>query len=366
MRRIARRAGVTVALSLVLTSCGLAALASPAIAPEVVTRGVLDATPSRDVPPVSPEPVRVIPKVVLPAEPAANVRATVPAADLGDVRHLYQSLNNCGPASVVMVLSTFGITADQEEARLALRGPDWRRGMSPVGVGPWVKELYGLRAVWRNNGTNGLLKALISNGFAPMVTQWMQDPSVSRIAHWRSVVGYDDAKRVFYSNDPMLGRYVPLAYDWFDRVWQPFSYRYLVVYKPEDEALLRSIVGDQWSDRAMRDAYYERAKGEASVRRDSPSWLAYGEAAYQDGRFDEAVAAFERGLALGSAEGVFTLRGSYPQALRAVGREADASRLQQLLSATAAVPTVAAPPPDGLALRMARERMLAEPVHLSE
>jgi hypothetical protein len=318
------------------------------------------------------EPVRapaealLIAKATLPQTPAITPKATRPAADLGDVRQLFQSLNNCGPASVVMVLSTFGVTADQEEARLALRGPDWRRGMSPVGVDPWVKELYGLRAVWRNNGTSALIKSLISNGFAPMVTQWMEDPSVSRIAHWRSVVGYDDAKSVFYSNDPMRGRYVPLAYDWFDRVWQPFSYRYLVVYKPGDEALLRSIVGDQWSDRIMRDAYYERARTEAAGRRDSASWLAYGEAAYQDGHFDESVAAFQQGLVLGSAEGVFTLRGSYPQALRALGREADASRVQQQLSSTAAVPTVAAPPPDNLALRIAVERMLMEATHFSE
>src|SRR5206468_10402949 len=140
-------------------------------------------------------------------EPQVAVKATLPRADLGDVRQQWQSLNNCGPASVVMVLSTFGISADQEQARLALRGPDWRRGMSPVGVDPWVKELYGLRAAWRNNGTSAPLKALLSNGFGAMVTQWMEDPSVSRIAHWRSVVGYDDAKGVFYSNDPMRGRY---------------------------------------------------------------------------------------------------------------------------------------------------------------
>ncbi len=118
--------------------------------------------------------------------------------------------------------------------------------------------------------------------------------------------------------------------------------------------------------RVMRDAYYERARQEALVRRDPASLLAYGEAAYQDGRFSEAVAAFEQGLARGSAEGVFTLRGSYPQALRAICREQDALRVQQRLSATALVPTVAAPPPDSTALRIAVERMLQEPVHFSD
>jgi len=42
---------------------------------------------------------------------------------------------HCGPAAVVMALSTFASTAKQEDARLALRGPDVRRGMGPPGVG---------------------------------------------------------------------------------------------------------------------------------------------------------------------------------------------------------------------------------------
>ena len=366
--RTARGAGLVATLALVLTSCGLAALSSPALAPEFAAPAAVPAEAVRPAPldvtrlTIDPAPIA---KVVLPEQPKVAVKAALPAADLGDVRHIWQTLNNCGPASVVMVLSTFGIQADQEVARLALRGPDVRRGMSPVGVDPWVRDLYGLRAVWRNNGTNDVLKKLITNGFAPMVTQWMEDPSVSRIAHWRSVVGYDDAKGVFYSNDPMRGRYVPLDYDWFGKVWQPFSYRYLVVYRPQDEALVKAIVGDQWSERAMRDAYYERAKQEAVARTDSASLLAFGEAAYQDGHFDEAVSAFQQGLALGSAEGVFTLRGSYPQALRAIGRDADAATALQRLNATALVPTVSAPPPDGTALQLAIERALGEPVHFT-
>src|SRR5258708_31613766 len=63
---------------------------------------------------------------------ADDSNATLPArADVGPMRHLWQSLNNCGPASVVMALSTFGIEADQEEARLALPGPGGPRRIGP-------------------------------------------------------------------------------------------------------------------------------------------------------------------------------------------------------------------------------------------
>jgi hypothetical protein len=278
---------------------------------------------------------------VLPTPVAAPASALFP-----EMKHVWQSLNNCGPAAVVMALSTLGVDANQEAARLALRGSDVRRGMGPQGVGPWVKENFDLRSTWRNNGTNAILKTLVANGFAPMVTQWMQDPSVSRIAHWRTVRGYDDAKSVFYVNDSMLGNSVPLSYDFFARNWQSFSYRYMVIYRAEDEKLLRAIVGEQWSDTIMRRALYERVKAEAYAWNTNFAWLAYGEAAYSFGMFEEAVAAFEKGLSLGSPSGVFGLRNSYPQALRALGKQQEADKASQTLNGISSVPssTVVAPP----------------------
>jgi hypothetical protein len=285
---------------------------------------------------------------------AARAEATLPAkADVGPMRHLWQSLNNCGPASVVMALSTFGIDADQEEARLALRGPDVRRGMGPGGVNPWVTSLYDLRSVSRSNGTIELMKHFVANGFAPMVTQWMQDPTISRIAHWRTVRGYDDDLAVFYVNDPMLGANVPLSYEWFNANWQPFSYRWMVIYKPRDADRVQQIVGADWSELGMRDRFYARAKADAYAQETSAAWLTYGEAAYQDGWFAEAVAAFERGMQLGSATGVFTVRNSYPQALRALGRQTDANNAAAALANLTTTPPGVAAPPDSYALFIA-------------
>ena len=287
----------------------------------------------------------------------ADDATTLPAkADVGEMRHLWQTLNNCGPASVVMALSTFGIDADQEEARLALRGADVRRGMGPGPVDPWVNGLYGLHSVSRMNGTIDLIKHLVANGFAPMVTQWMQDPTISRIAHWRTVRGYDDELAVFYVNDPMLGANVALSYEWFAANWQPFSYRWMVIYRPADLARLQGIVGPDWSEATMRDRFYVRAKADALAQDTSSAWLTYGEAAYQDGWFAEAVAAFERGMQLGSATGVFTVRSSYPLALRALGRQNESAAAAARLANLSATPAAVAQSPDGYALFIAYER----------
>ena len=285
---------------------------------------------------------------------ADDASAALPArADVGPMGHVWQSLNNCGPAAVVMALSTFGIEADQEEARLALRGPDVRRGMGPGPVDPWVNQRYGLRSVSRMNGTLDLMKRFVANGFAPMVTQWMQDPTISRIAHWRTIRGYDDDRAVFYVNDPMLGANVPLSYDWFNANWQPFSYRWMVLYRPADAGRVQQIVGPDWTEAGMRDRFYARAKADAHAQDTSSAWLAYGEAAYQDGWFAEAVAAFERGMQLGSATGVFTVRSSYPQALRALGRQTDANTAAATLANLTPTPAAVVQSPDSYAVFIA-------------
>jgi hypothetical protein len=292
------------------------------------------------------------PVEILPTPAAAPASLVFP-----EMKHVWQSLNNCGPAAVVMALSTLGVDVNQETARLALRGEDVRRGMGPQGVGPWVKENWDLRSMWRNNGTNEILKTLVANGFAPMVTQWMQEPSISRVSHWRTVRGYDDARGVFYVNDSMLGNRVALSYDFFKRNWQSFSYRYMVIYKPEDEKLLKAIIGDQWNDMIMRKSLYERNKADAHAMNTNFAWLAYGEAAYSFGMFEEAVMAFEKGLAMGSSQGVFGLRNSYPQALRALGRQQEADRAAQTVASVSTVPSTVAAPPDPYALYLAMLRV---------
>src|SRR3989442_924688 len=303
----------------------------------------------------APQTATAVEAATVPA-PAPEPKAAPVSAVIEGMNHVWQSFNNCGPASVVMALSSFGVDVSQETARLPLRGPNILSGMGPQKVDGWVNENFGLRSVWRNNGTNDLLRRLVANGFAPMVTQWMQDPRVSRIAHWRVVRGYDDTAGTFYVNDPMLGRMVPLSYQWFQNNWQPFSFRYMVIYDPKDEALLKAIVGEDWNDAKMRKNFYERTKVEAYAQDTSAAWLAYGEASYGYGSFSEAIAAFERGMSLGSVQGVFTLRSSYPQALRALGRQKEADAAAQKLSTSASSSTVASPPdPFALYLAFMRE-----------
>lgn len=262
-----------------------------------------------------------------PAAPAIRLAVPGPRAGIG-MKWVGQTWNNCGPASVVMALSALGIDVSQETARLALRGEDIRRGMPATNIDPWVAASFGLRALLRTNGTADLLKRLVANGFPVLVTQWLEDPpgiyATYRIAHYRVVRGWDESRRAFVTNDPYRGAQFALDYASFDRLWQPFVYRYLVIYRPADEAKLRAILGSAWDEGTARERAYLRLRAEAEGRRDVYAWSAYGEAAYRAGYFAEAVAAFQRALAIGWPDGLYTFRSSYPAALRALGRAQEA------------------------------------------
>ena len=130
----------------------------------------------------------------------------------------------------------------------------------------------------------------------------------------------------------------------------------MVIYKPEDERLLKAIVGKDWSDTYVRQAMYERTKAEADAQDTVFAWLAFGEASYANGMFEDAVKAFEKGFSMGSATGVFGVRNSYPQALRALGRKQEADKLQTSLSNLTTVPSTVAPAPDPYALFLSIRR----------
>ena len=85
-----------------------------------------------------------------------------PAAySLGQLKHSVQTLNNCGPASVVSVLSYYGFDVSQEAARQVLRPYAESRGMGWQVIAPYVAR-FGLATKPRINGNDDIIKALVA------------------------------------------------------------------------------------------------------------------------------------------------------------------------------------------------------------
>ncbi|HVA24627.1 MAG TPA: C39 family peptidase [Chloroflexota bacterium] len=172
-----------------------------------------------------------------PSQATAAVAA--PRASLGPLVFISQTMNNCGPASVAEVLDFWGIHKTQGEVQSVLRADGNTHGMAPFGI-PGYARGFGLAAFMGAGGTDALIKALVSNGFPVIVSQWV---SLSdHYGHYRPIEAYDDARGVFISSDPYLGPNHAIGYDEFDKIWASSNNRFYVIYPAARQQQFNAIV----------------------------------------------------------------------------------------------------------------------------
>ena len=119
-------------------------------------------------------------------------------------KHVVQTFNNCGPASLSMLLSYYDIEKNQQELGQKLR--PWQ---NPAGINDdknvFLSELertaseYGLLSYHRRDGELQLLKALIANNIPVLVRTYLH-PNED-IGHFRIIRGYNDNTQIIIQDD---------------------------------------------------------------------------------------------------------------------------------------------------------------------
>ncbi len=196
-----------------------------------------------------------------------SAAAAIQAAHLDKVGEVWQTLNNCGPASVSMVLAYYGQTVSQATAQAALRAPkEW--GMLPGAVPPYVNG-FDLEARILDHGTADDLKALLQRGIPVIVVQWLTEKQP--IPHYRVVIGYDDTEAQFYVNDGVLGFGKAIPYEDFDSLWDVYHNLYLPIFRQQDAAEVRALLGAQWDHTVTFVSIYKsRPAWDALLRAGGP------------------------------------------------------------------------------------------------
>jgi len=172
---------------------------------------------------------------------AVSAQETAPPDyNLFGITHIYQSWNNCGPATLTMALTYYNIAADQNPAAQWLKPNYEDKNVTPWELVEYVNtQLPGnLRALVRHGGNLSLLKTLIANDF-PVVAEAGYDPPNDPqgwMGHYLFMSGYDDAAQTFYTQDSFEGPNYAYAYDYFDQFWRHFNRLYVVVYEVGREA----------------------------------------------------------------------------------------------------------------------------------
>lgn len=214
-------------------------------------------------------------------------------------KHEYQQWNNCGPVTTKIILSYYGINKSQAELAKYFRG-GWARDVYDDKHVPTTQisqylEKFNLKSIIRVNGDIDKIKALIANDI-PVVTYQLLHTN-DDIGHYSVVKGYDSSS--IYFSDSYDGPHIKRSYDQFNRLWAPKNFRYMPVYKPEKEAVVKSILGDDFDKKtSYKNALaYELQQLKTSNR--FYHWMNAGECYYVLEEWEKAREYFEKAKSIG-------------------------------------------------------------------
>ena len=255
----------------------------------------------------------------------AIVEATVPAtatlapppqqAFLSSPPYEKQTPNNCGPAALSMMLHLFGWTGDQKAISDVIKPVNGDRNVNPEELAYWVHNYAGwLRMEYRVGGDLDTLKRLIAASYPVIIegttslnpddTGWPDDDLWA--AHYLLLTGYDDAAQTFTAQDPYHGPDQKVSYEQLESEWKPFNYLYLVVYLPEREAEIQTLLGPNWDRDANRQNALAMAQADTvEDPNDAFAWFNVGSNLVYFERYVEANAAYDQARQLGLPQRMF-------------------------------------------------------------
>lgn len=277
-------------------------------------------------------PARESKKTISPT-PTVAVKSTPASYVLPSHGFISQTFNNCGPATLSMVLSYYGKTVHQDDLGARMRpyqhptGDNDDKSIFADEFEQYAQE-YGFEALARPNGTIEMLQELVANDIPVVVRTWLH-PNED-IGHFRIVRGYDGTRRVLIQDDSYEGKDLEFDYDEFSALWQAFNYGYILVYPPAKQDIVRSILGQEFDESIAYKNSVDRAKTElAQNPHSSYSQFNLSTAYYHLGKYEQAAREFEKVehslpwrmlwyqiepiaayTKLGNAERVFALTGS--------------------------------------------------------
>jgi tetratricopeptide (TPR) repeat protein len=267
--------------------------------------------------------------VLLLLLPTLSVRAQeIPAeVRLEGLNMLWQQYNRCSATALYIQLSYYDY---QGSATDIVRWLNPYQEDYSVRLEEMIRfaETQGLRGIARTGGTRELMQQLIANGFPVLVENayWHRDDNNDWMSHNRVMMGYDGGSFYFY--DPLLGpgddhRGYAIRYDEFDRRWRDFNRGYLVIYRPEDEARLQAVLGDQWFPAQNAEWTLQQSLEDAAANEDAFSYYNIGSAQAALGDYAAAAQSFDQARALGLPWRMYWYRFEIFEAYLQVGRYED-------------------------------------------
>ncbi len=231
-------------------------------------------------------------------KPSPTVKLLPAQKTIPNEYHIFQTFNNCGPASLSMALSYYDIHVTQAELGQALRPyqiPNGDNDDKSVTMDELAKkaEEYGLLAYHRPNGDISLIKALIQQDIPVITRTWLHVHE--DIGHYRIVKGYDDNTQEIIQDDSFENKNLRYSYTDFLSMWSKYSYEYLILIPKEKKEIIESLLGE---NRNVQTAWYHALQAAQEEAKNHPddiyATFNVSVAAYYAGNYKLATTEYEK------------------------------------------------------------------------
>jgi len=164
---------------------------------------------------------------------------------LEGVIHEWEDFNNCGPATLSMALSYWGWEGDQHVTGDWLKPNSRDRNVMPYEMVDYVNQMTEFSVITRSGGNLELIKQFIAADFPVIVEKGFEEevPQKAWMGHYGVITAFDDMKEIFIVQDPYSGPNYANSYAKITRHWRSFNYLYMIIYPPNREAEVFSILG---------------------------------------------------------------------------------------------------------------------------
>ena len=239
------------------------------------------------------------PAVALAESTVMDVLPLAEEVSLKGFSHEWQTWNNCGPVTIAMNLSYFGHQGTQIESAQFLKPNADDKNVNPAELAAYAR-LQGLEALTRVGGDVELLKRLLSNGLPIIVETWLDPEDNGGLGHYRLFTGYSQAGNYFIAQDSLHGAGLKVPVDEFDVFWRVFNRKYVLIYHPDQSAVVHAILGPQAIDEMMYEQALFTAQTEAKVNPGNAfAWFNIGSTYAHLGEVELAASAFDEARRLG-------------------------------------------------------------------
>ncbi len=233
-----------------------------------------------------------------------------------------QFMNNCGPATLSVYLSYYDWGKDQLATGGVLRPNDKDVNVMPYELVDFVNKHTDLHAIWRYGGDLQMIKVLLNAGFPVMIEKSFEPYSLRNegwMGHYNLAVGYDDERQTLTVHDSYFMSYPPwggeipvetwdtfIGFDFYytelEEAWRSFNNVFIVVFPPEKEQEVLSLLGPRADDKQACQIAYDHAMQETTsltaVRDQYFAWFNAGTSLVCLQDYSTAVTAFDTAFSI--------------------------------------------------------------------